>query len=123
MLDKLNPMCMSCTYQRRGRKVQAMQRIYETLDRMRLSDPSAIKKFNWGNVESCKMGMHTCSKIEANKREFNQYAEKLDYMLSAFADNPKENVYHDIIQYLRGNFPQVYVQFEQIVRPRLDGDF
>ena len=120
MLDKLNPMCMSCTYQRRGRKVQAMQRIDEILDRLNLPDPKTVKQFNWGNVETCKVGMKTCSKIDSNKREFQQYAERLDRQLSAFADNPKQNVYLDILQYLRGNFPQVYVQFEQIVRPRLE---
>ena len=115
--------CMSCTYQRRGRKVQAMQRISEILNRFNLNRPERITRFNWGNVESCKVGISTCDKIEANKREFNRYAEELNNLLSAFAENPKPNTYHDILQYLRGNFPAVYVQFEQLVRPRLDGDF
>lgn len=119
-LKAQSPMCMACTYQKRGRKVQAMTRIYEILDRMHLSNPKNLTRFHWGNVESCKVGIPKCDKIDSNKREFDRYSNDLDKMLSAFAENPKSSVYHDILQYLRGNFPQVYCQFEQLVRPRLD---
>ena len=106
-----NPMCRTCTY--RDTKVQVMRRISTILSDRYYSNPTKLIHFNWGVIEHCKYGISKCDKINSNQREFNLQVEQLNVKLSAFVENPEKQRYHELLQFLRGNFPGVYKQVEQ----------
>lgn len=109
-----NAACISCTYPRQSRKVQKLKSLYNILDRLNLNRPKNLIHFNWGLVESCKLGIPTCAKINLNKKDFNYYSTELNKLLSAYIEksDKDERIYHDILSELRGDFSAVYTRFE-----------
>ena len=115
-----NPMCVTCHYDEKSKRVNAMIRIANMLNMLNLNirDIKQYRKFNWGNNDKCRVGL-TCSKTLTNERYYTQYTHELDNKLSAFIEQcDDEKAFNEILYWLRGNFPSVCTYFEREYRKR-----
>lgn len=108
----MNSVCMICRYNAKSDRINTMIRIDDILTRLHLDKPSEITHFNWGSTDSCKYGISTCNKQSENKRYFDQYSRELNSKLSSLIEYKNDKVYHEILNLLRGKFPNVYRELE-----------
>lgn len=94
-------------------KVEVMRRLKNHLESKDLVDfiNRNVKHFNWGTVDNCSFGV-TCSKVTEANSEFCRLERELDVLLSAYIEKPYHEHKESIFNFLRGNFPAAYRQFE-----------
>jgi len=108
-----NNACLVCKFD--DRKVKSMERLVNLLERADLdTNNTHTIRFNWGVAERCKLGM-SCRKVDNNRHRFDSLTFELNVSLSKYLHSTRtkknEDLYYDILSYLRGVFPQVYNQF------------
>ena len=102
-----------CRYE--ATKVDVMNKLKRHLEDKDLADfrnrNRNIKHFNWGTVDKCRFGV-TCYKVTKANSEFCRLERELDILLSAYIEKTCHEHKESIFNFLRGNFPAAYRQFE-----------
>ena len=107
-------MCMACHKKHDTAQLDKLHRMrYETTHKQIAASNERHHSFMWGIYSHCPYGI-ACSDLNRTDSQANQIARELEPYLITIAQNDDETLYHQMLQYLRGDFPSVYHTLERI---------
>ncbi len=104
--------CLICHEQ--NHKIHKLKQI-EQLIRRHGTEPDNTGReiYNWGHHARCRYGI-PCNKIDAYNRENDRLARSLEPYLTSIAKSGDKGLIYELLQYLRGDYPQIYRTVEAI---------
>ena len=111
-----HPICMMCHEKNDTKYLHKLNHL-ERLLHNAIHSKDLVKyryiNFMWGIHSHCRYGIH-CPTLSNNDSKANRIANDLEAYIVTAALSDDKQLYHDILQLLRGEFPSVYRLVEDI---------
>lgn len=105
--------CMFCHNNKTEQKKRKLNTIRQLIIRHRVKPSSERYYFVWGAATRCEYGI-PCSKLDIANSSINNLCREIEPYLISIARIGKEDLYYQILNLLRGDFPSVYKEMEKI---------
>lgn len=107
-------MCMICHTKNNTSKLNKLKQIKHVIDMAHVQPTEdRFHPFMWDVDIRCDYGI-SCSKLNSTNHTAQHLAYDIGKYLITIAKNDDAKLYHQILQYLRGDFSTVYIQFERL---------
>ena len=107
-------LCMMCHKKNDTSLINKLQRLQTEIQRAKIEPHKTSNyTFMWGINPHCSYGIQ-CNNLDNIKHKANHIARQLEPYLISIALSDNEQMYHIVLQYLRGDFPSVYHTIEKL---------
>lgn len=110
---QFNPMCINCN--RKNRLNSYYNKLYRLSQLLQHNKIEAVDKpahYGWSLPFRCNYGFN-CPSLTSKKTQCEYLTFELNKLLPAVANSNNESLCHEVLELLRGEFPNIYTQFER----------